>query len=331
MAVPEVNWTWLSCHVFYHADTDPLLVDLLLPMLDDLRRRKLVRRRFYLRHWERGPHIRVRMQVPDEHRDAVRTEVERVVTAYLLHHPGPADTDPDRLREARRRLSRLEHGTDDPGELLRTVEPANSLRWIDYLPELDKYGGPTGVAIAEDVFDASTSLAGNVVRLVADDRARLGVALQFLLLASRSLGLDAEQRVVFLRHYHHRWLGYLPDTERLLPAWDRQYTHQQATYASTLAALDAGDEVGRTVGRRWELAMTSTLTRLRPLVDQGAVWPAEVDRSAPPFVAMAALVSQYLHTTNNRMNVRPQGECFVAYLAHRAAVDRVRDGSACHV
>jgi len=269
-----------------------------------------------------------------EHRDAVRCEVERIVTAYLLRNPGPADTDPDRLREALRRLSRLEHGTDGPGgngDLLRTVEPANSLRWIDYLPELGKYGGAAGVAIAEDVFDASTSLAGNVVRLVADDRARLGVALQFLLLAGRSLGLDPEQRVVFLRHYHHRWLGYLPDTERLLPAWDRQYQHQRATYASTLAALDAGDQVGRTVGQRWEQAMTSALTRLRPLVDRGAVWPAEVDRSAPAFVAMAALVSQYLHTTNNRMNVRPQGECFVAYLAHRAAVDRVQDGSACHV
>jgi hypothetical protein len=59
------------------------------------------------------------------------------------------------------------------------------------------------------------------------------------------------------------------------------------------------------------------------LVECGAVWPSDVDRDAPAFVALAALLCQYLHTTNNRMNVRPQGECFVAYLGRRAVTDRI--------
>ncbi|MCH0541430.1 hypothetical protein I3F58_18065 [Streptomyces sp. MUM 203J] len=313
-------YPWLSCHVFHHGDTDPLITDLLLPLVDDLSREGLLLRHFYLRHWERGPHVRLRMQVPAEQADRVRAEAGRRITDHLERYPGPGDTDPERLREALRRLSELEHG-DASDERLRTPEPPNTVRWIPYRPELDKYGGTQGTEIAEDVFHASSLLAGKVLRLVRDDRARLGVALQFLLLASRALGFGRDERAVFLRTYHERWAAYAPD-DRLPVAWDRQYRLQRETYATLIAGLDAGEPIGRGLGERWEHTLTAALARLRPLVESGRVWPAETDRSAPPVVALAALVSQYLHTTNNRMNVRPQGECFVAYLAHRAATER---------
>ncbi|GAA3653877.1 lantibiotic dehydratase C-terminal domain-containing protein [Streptomyces fenghuangensis] len=317
---PAVTQTWLSCHVFHHGDTDPLLTDLLLPMVDDLRREGRLLRHFYLRHWERGPHVRLRMQVPAEHEDDVRDEAERRITAYLERHPGPDDTDPDRLREALRRLSELEHG-DASDDRLRTPEPPNTVRWIDYRPELAKYGGPEGVEIAEDVFHAGSLLAGQVLRLVHTDRARLGIALQMLLLAARALGFGPDERAVFLRTYHERWAAYVTD-KRLLAAWDAQYRLQRETYTALVADLDAGEPIGKGLGERWERTIGDALERLRPLVASGRVWPAETDRSAPPAVALAALVSQYLHTTNNRMNVRPQGECFVAYLAHRAATEQ---------
>ncbi|MFE4589776.1 lantibiotic dehydratase C-terminal domain-containing protein [Streptomyces laurentii] len=319
---------WLSCHVFHHGDTDPLIAECLLPLVDDLRRAGRVERHFYLRHWERGPHVRLRMRVPAEHHDAVRAETERRVLDYLGRRPGPVDTDPARLRDALRRLSELEHG-DSSDVAVRTPEPPNSLRWIDYQPELAKYGGPEGVAIAEDVFHAGSLLTGQVLRLVGDDRARMGIALQLLLLASRALGFGPDERAVFLRTYQERWSGYVTDP-RVLASWDRQYRLQREQYAALLDGLDAGDPVGKGLGAYWERTLVQALERLRPLVETGRVWPAETDPAAPPVVALAALVSQFLHTTNNRMNVRPQGECFVAYLASRAAEDQraARSGTA---
>ena len=312
---------WLSCHVFYHDDSDRLLTELLLPMLAELRQRGLVQRQFYLRHWERGPHVRVRTQTLPAHQAEAREEIERRVTNYLAKHPGGTDTDPSRLTTALRRLNELENGT---GATVSAAEPPNSLRWIDYRPELAKYGGPQGVAVAEDVFDTSTVLAGEVVQRVGEGRVRLGVALQFLLLAARALGLTETQRTVFFRHYHERWRSYVPDAV-LIDAWAHQYAAQRDTYRHMLDDLKHGRPLGRGLGRRWEDLIADAVGRLRPLVERREVWPAEVEPSAPQFVALAALVSQYLHTTNNRMNVRPQGECFVAYLAHRAAVDRGAD------
>ncbi|WBB77308.1 hypothetical protein O7606_13460 [Micromonospora sp. WMMD882] len=312
---------WLSCHVFYHDDADRLLTELLLPMLTELRQRGLTRRQFYLRHWERGPHVRVRVQTLPAHRAEAREEIGRRVTGYLAKHPGSTDTDPGRLTTALRRLNELENGTD---AAVSDAEPPNSLRWIDYRPELAKYGGPQGVAVAEDVFDTSTRLAGEVVQRVGQGRVRLGVALQFLLLAARALGLTEAQRTVFFRHYHERWRPYVPDAA-LIDAWAHQYAAQRDTYRRMLDDLADGRPLGRGLGRRWEDLITEAVGRLRPLVERREVWPAEVEPAAPPFVALAALVSQYLHTTNNRMNVRPQGECFVAYLAHCAAVDRGAD------
>ncbi|GLF96709.1 lantibiotic dehydratase C-terminal domain-containing protein [Streptomyces yaizuensis] len=311
---------WLSCHVFHHGDTDPLLTEALLPLVDDLRQDGRLRSHFFLRHWERGPHVRLRLKVPVGHRDGVRAETERRVGAYLERSPGPADTDPERLREALRRLSELEHG-DTSDEVLRTPEPPNTLRWLDYHPELDKYGGPEGVAVAEGVFDTSSVLAGQVLRLGIADRARLGISLQLLLLASRALGLDPGERVLFLRTYHEQWAPYVTD-QRILASWDRQYRLQRDTYTALVDGLDAGEAIGRGLGGSWERALGDALDRLRPMVASGRVWPAGTDRAAPPVVALASLVGQYLHTTNNRMNVRPQGECFVAYLAHRAAAER---------
>jgi lantibiotic biosynthesis dehydratase-like protein len=311
---------WLSGHVFHHGDTDGLIVDLVLPMLDELLDRGLVTRRFFLRHWERGPHVRIRLQVRPPDADAVRAEVTGRVTRYLAEHPGPTDVDETRLRDSLTRLSVLEHGSAENAEV-RTAEPPNVLRWIGYEPELGKYGGPVGVGIAEDVFDVSSLLAGQVLRQVPSDGARLGIALQLLLIATRSLGLDPAGRAVFLRSYQERWQNYLPDPPRLLAAWADQYEHQRDTYRGLLAELDAGAPIGKGVGRRWEQTLDEAIGKLRPLVRPGGVWPSDVDGAAPPFVAVAALVCQFLHTTNNRMNVRPQGECFVAYLAHRAVTE----------
>ncbi|MET7640229.1 lantibiotic dehydratase C-terminal domain-containing protein [Streptomyces sp. NPDC005438] len=324
--------SWLSCHVFHHGDTDPLLTDLLLPMVEDLRREGRLLRHFYLRHWERGPHVRLRMRIPAEHRDSVQSQAEHRINDYLERHPGPTDTDPERLREALSRLSELEHGHATEGSL-EAPAPPNTVRWITYQPELAKYGGEEGVEIAEDVFHASSLLAGQVLQLVRNDRARLGISLQLLLLASRALGFGPEDRAVFLRTYHERWSGYVSD-ERLLAAWGEQYLLQRDTYSELITGLDEGKAIGKGLGEQWERTLGQVVERLRPLVAEGRVWPAEVDRSAPSTVALAALVSQYLHTTNNRMNVRPQGECFVAYLACRAAteqeVSQPRPESAAH-
>jgi hypothetical protein len=309
--------TWLSAHAFYHGNADRLVTEAALPVFDELRAQGLLHRRFFLRHWERGPHLRLRLQVEAGQAERVRSWVHDRITRYLAEHPGPTEVDPDQLSATLRRLSRLEHGPDaDPG--LHAAEPANTLRWIDYVPELTKYGGPVGVALAEDVFDVSSTLAGQVLRQVPSDNARLGIALQLLLITSRSLDLDEDARITFLRSYRERWQGYLPDPPKMFAAWARQYDHQRSQYQSLVADLVAGRPIGKGLGAHWERTIDAAVARLRPLVADGSVWPAEVDRSAPPLVAIAALLCQYLHTTNNRMNVRPQGECFVAYLAHRA-------------
>ncbi|HEY3712425.1 MAG TPA: lantibiotic dehydratase C-terminal domain-containing protein [Amycolatopsis sp.] len=314
--------TWLSAHIFYHGNSDELLTGAVLPLFDELFADGLLRRRFFLRHWERGPHVRVRLQVEAGQADAVRARVADRITGHLAEHPGPADADPERLRASLRKLSLLEHGSDADPEL-RAAEPANTLRWIGYVPELAKYGGPAGLAVAEDVFDVSSLLAGQVLRQVGSDNARLGIALQLLLIAGRSLGLDDAGLAVFLRSYQERWQGYLPDADAMLAAWAAQYEHQRDRYRSLVADLAEERPIGKGLGEHWERTLDTAVARLRPLVEDGSVWPSDVDRAAPPFVAIAALLCQYLHTTNNRMNVRPQGECFIAYLAHRAVTEQM--------
>src|SRR5881394_1255402 len=69
---------WLSAHLFYQGSLDQLLRQLVSPLVGDLRDRRLIAGHFFLRYWQGGPHVRLRLlprqaDAAEEIRDAVRT------------------------------------------------------------------------------------------------------------------------------------------------------------------------------------------------------------------------------------------------------------------
>jgi thiopeptide-type bacteriocin biosynthesis protein len=305
---------WLSLHVFYADRQDDLLEETIGPLIADTRSAGLVDLAFFLRHWESGPHVRVRLQCVAARSSKVSEEAHQRIRLWLEKNPSN-DIDKTRLEGSMRRLSELEHGSVQEFDLA----PNNSVQVMTYTPETAKYGGMAGIAIAERFFSGSSRIALETIAATRhNDRSRLGQGFLVMLIGALAFGLKGCDVEDFARAYQTYWKRYIGNTEeRTQAAWEQQFQVQREVLTGITAAALSGRRVGGTVGDEWWALFSDAYTDLKPLVRDGTIRP-NLPPSAPPRMALNSLLANYIHTSNNRLDVRPQAEAFLAYLLMRS-------------
>ncbi|WP_327287163.1 lantibiotic dehydratase C-terminal domain-containing protein [Streptomyces sp. NBC_01198] len=172
--------SWVSLHAFHHGDLDVLLLDGVRPLVDDLRRAALIDGFFYLRYWDGGPHLRVRLRTA---RDAEVTGIALgALRGYLRDHPAADRPQPGYPAQSAR-LAAAEGVTDH----LRTPEPNNTVRAVAYRPETGRYGEGVSLAAAERHFGESSRIALGLIAAGADRGQRQIAAFAALVLAWQGL------------------------------------------------------------------------------------------------------------------------------------------------
>lgn len=163
---------WVSAHAFYHGDLDHLLTHAVAALVDELAGAGAVQGWFFLRYWERGPHLRLRI-LPDHGR---RTEVEKVVTErllrYLRTHPSPDRMRQDQYAALARTLARVEQ-RDAYAERLH---PHNTVSFIPYRREHDRFGDGASIEAVERHFVESSRIALRVLTMGTSPDQRATVA-----------------------------------------------------------------------------------------------------------------------------------------------------------
>ena len=102
---------------------------------------------------------------------------------------------------------RLRGSADALGAAQAAMAPALAGAWVRlelYEPELDKYGGPAGVAAAERVFEASSELALAALARPCAEASRRGLALDLMRRAA-GVFLAAGQHAAFWAAYARYW------------------------------------------------------------------------------------------------------------------------------
>jgi thiopeptide-type bacteriocin biosynthesis protein len=168
---------WVSVHAFYHGDLDVLLLDGVAPVVADLRRRSLVDGFFYLRYWDGGQHLRVRLRTGNE--DAVRRLALDGLHRYLSACPSKDFLELERYPEYAAVLAADEGLTNH----LRSPMPNNTVHEIAYRPETDRYGHGAELAAVERHFVESSRIALGLVGAGANRDQRHTAALSAILLA----------------------------------------------------------------------------------------------------------------------------------------------------
>lgn len=248
---------------------------------------------FFLRYFDRrGPHLRLRVRAAD--RDGLDRVQRRLWP--VLQDGVRAARDADGAAARKTLLPAPPHLQLPDGDHVGVEHRV-------YEPELRKYGGPEGTAIAEELFEASSDavLALDGERLGGVDRAALAIAL--MQAAGRSL--PADERAAFWDGYAAWWCGR-EQRPHAYPALRRGIDGAATRARPTLLAAarrgaqapasDALDAYGDAVARM-----------LRAASEAG------VDRDVPH------LCFHHVHMTNNRLGITLTEEALLGAVLSGAA------------
>ncbi len=302
---------WTCWHAFHHGDAgevDRLLVEGVGPAVARITERRHPQGWFYLRYWDGGPHVRVRVQGLDEQR---ALDLAAALRSWLREHP------PERTRDPAEHYAA--HGVEPAG---RPWHAHGEVVGAGYDPEFDRYGGAAAMDLAEDLFVASTRLAlGALPRVGGDPARRLGVAFTFFAAGVLALCPDPLDAALLLRRYvlGARWNGEggSVDVAAARAAAERNWERNAPAYSRRLdAVIDAcGDgESGAGAVRGWHRTVRAYVEKVRAV---GA------ESGLGPWATEAGITLSQLHMFNNRLGTGITDEYQVAWLLSLALTERL--------
>ncbi|MBA2895391.1 lantibiotic dehydratase C-terminal domain-containing protein [Nonomuraea soli] len=142
---------WVSAHLFYQGDQDAVIVDLIPSIMEELAGGGERPDFFFLRYWDAGPHVRLRVRAEPADHDRVRRVVEAGCLAFFRARPS-ADTV--RQEEYEKTAAGLAGAEGLPG-FTRELAPNNSVAFIPYRRETRRYGRAAMPAVERHFVDSS--------------------------------------------------------------------------------------------------------------------------------------------------------------------------------
>ncbi|QMU70601.1 thiopeptide maturation pyridine synthase [Streptacidiphilus sp. P02-A3a] len=289
--LPTETAQWRAAHIAYFGDgTDQLLLDAVRPVIE--RCAGQVRSSYVLRHWRRGPHLRLVFQAePAVFTELVEPAVAEIIGGYLREHPstGPAP-DETALLPMHRRLAEAER---EPGPL-SPFYPDNSITWAEHDRRIEVLGCPVGADELALFYDRTNGLLFQQLEAVAAGVPRETLALRLMLATAHMLCRhpeDASIRRGFVSFRSHAE-GYLSTVgPQVRQAFDQRYTANSAVLTAQVRAVvaafdhpaaDTAPEPGGAQGaddaalRRWVAAIDPLGGRWTELYLAGEIPEAEI-------------------------------------------------------
>ncbi|GAA1507507.1 hypothetical protein GCM10009677_45150 [Sphaerisporangium rubeum] len=191
---------WISLHAFHRAGTDLLLTTAVDGLVGELDPR--LEGFFFLRYWEGGPHLRLRL-LPRDAGDAatIGKRATAVLEEHLVAHPSAGTWDREHYALLAREFARRE-GLAAYDERLR---PDDHVEAVAYRPEYATFGGPEAVTAVERHFTDSSRIALAILRAEPDHRRRLGHALAATMLTLMAGEPDPRRLGLLLTRERGRW------------------------------------------------------------------------------------------------------------------------------
>lgn len=316
---------WLAAYLYYAEPWEKFLSEAVHPFVTDVLKDKWADHYFFIRYWEKGPHIRLRFW-GDENK--LTRELQPRLTdhfnSYFDKNPS-ARIDPEWLKDA-------------PEE--HQWFPNNSIQFIEYEPEVERYGGEHAIAIAEQQFETSSTAIFSIIKDSNDwsyDRA-LGAAIQLHLGFAHATGMPLEETKEFYayifagwfpRAYNHYGLqdnqeGLKKQQEETLKAFNENFEKQKDTlvnYHELLwEAFESTEEFEMEWLNQWLIDMKDIAEKLQQLDKKSQlVFPKEFKpnlslKTPANHQYYWSIYNSYIHMTNNRLGILNRDEGYLGYL-----------------
>jgi thiopeptide-type bacteriocin biosynthesis protein len=322
--MPETKKTWLAAYLYRGEPWEDFLTGTVMPFVDDVFEKKLADQFFFIRYWERGPHMRLRFKgdtgVLEE---KVKPQLDDHFNNYFKQHPSERKEFED--------MEKL------PPE--QQWFPNDSVQYIEYEPEVERYGGPVGILVAEKQFEISSRAVSAVIEECDTwdyDRA-LGAAIQLHLGFAFAMGMNLMETAAFYSRIFNVWFsrayGYTPDTpaeeiknrqEITMKAFEENFARQESTlvpYHRTIwDAFTEGAFFEQEWLNRWLDGMAGikeelkTIQRQKKLVIPTWFKQERLEDIPEENQDLWAILESYVHMTNNRLGILNRDEAYLGYL-----------------
>ncbi|WP_052889350.1 thiopeptide-type bacteriocin biosynthesis protein [Thermogemmatispora carboxidivorans] len=319
---------WISAHLFYHGDLSALLVDCVQPLLTRLEQRGLIASYFFVRYWQGGPHLRLRLLPQTANAsESIMDEVRRAAAGYFQQHPAPDSLDPGHYQEISSYLSLMEYGRAESGPLY----PNNSVHFLPYMPEYEHYGGQQAMPSIEEHFWKSSAIALALLCQGADRKQRTAHSTAAMLLTAALADPTRTATARVIEHFYFSW-ERMPVSLRsqLLARFDQQYEQQRQRLerlSEQLLQLSAQEEPDldgfSTALGRWLHSIRQLYRKLQELDQAGLLLPQPLSArpARPSSITIGtplSIVLRCAHMHNNRLGLLILEEAYVLHLLKRA-------------
>jgi thiopeptide-type bacteriocin biosynthesis protein len=323
-----VSSPWIAAHIFYYAHADGLLTECVSPLVEQMRNQGLVRRFFFIRYWENGPHIRLRLSPASPENEAeIKALVEERCHEYFQRRPALFEFDIEETAPRYRAMYEMEYGKEayvaKYGEEPMPFYPSNSVQYLPYEQEFVRYAGPHGMDFSEGHFDVSSRLVLDTVRNcnLHVRSVLLGNSFQMILLLSNSVWQTDARVRDFLESYVAMWTGFQEKglrPQQMLDLYDRKYdglSDRLKKRVLHVKSLFADQAAATPIERAWLDHGREILAGITELWEQEKLELPEDSRDLDG--ALRYLMRSYIHMTNNRLGTTVQDEIYLCHLGKK--------------
>jgi hypothetical protein len=314
-----------------------MLTDCIRPLIDGLRRDRLLAGYFFVNYWLEGPHLRLRLRPSTgEATDEVCRRAEAAITEYVRSRPALYDIDPGKYSETFDAMFALEFRPDEREQYVdeqgvMRLERNNTYKYVPYEPEYGKYGGVAGVALGEWHFEQSSDLVIDATRQLNLHLrpVSLGVAAQLMMVMSTVFLGEDQPTAEFLQLYSDYWRqafdGVVPID--VSSVHDKAYETMGDRVTRRFLELrqacrqDRADELPGLLGG-WYQHCVELRDRVADLATRGELplrgWDGKHAPVTDVDTALRQVLLPYLHMTNNRLSMTLPDEAYLGHVLARA-------------
>jgi hypothetical protein len=298
-----VTAVWRALHVVYYDDDKDQLIALgVRPFLEGIA--DGVQQAYFLRHWLRGPHLRIPILAPPQiFATLVEPTATRTISSYLDRCPSRALLPPEEQLLAMHQL--LSESEREPGPL-RPLAADNSVFFAAHDRRLPTVGGEAGADLLADFYGASNQLTFRMLDRIRAGRDRESLALSLMLAVGHSLFNDqasASRGFVSFRSHAEAFLHTCSDPDATRARFDRQYQANRAAIQRMVTAvfdtLERGTDAVPFVSE-WVALLRPFSARAEALIRSGALTLPEWSGSEGDAGPWAMLRTSPLHQAIDR-------------------------------
>jgi Lantibiotic biosynthesis dehydratase C-term len=333
--------TWVSAHLYHFGDLDALVARCVRPMVQELTTANLIRGHFYQRHWEGGPHLRLRMRPASERfAEPIRYRIRARAKGYFADHQSVPPVEPAQYRTLAAGLARAE-GRKHYDQRLHA---ADSVEFPAYRPEYTVYGSDACIAAVERHSTTSSEIAMSLIEQGTPPEQKDAIALATLTLTLAVCEPDLSAAAKRLATEEPPVLGDVPEPAGL------EASYQSGREALVRQAHDLWELAGQTAWNgsagggedadeddivlAWLRSIRGLHDTLEPLWLDGQCAPTP---PMPPSGSLAyalpedsrtlpLILLRCAHLFHNRLGIPVESEQRVTYLAARTLKD-IADGA----